>query len=117
DVLRMIEIADIEDADPAEPFLTRRIVDALAAAVEPAVVGLARDDQEVLVDGHVALRRGTVVRRSERRMTGIRNVPDLEAVEVALNDEVAGERHIGVHVRRELLGRTGARLELEIPCG
>ena len=59
------------------------------AAVEAAGQILARDEEQVLVDRHVALRRGAEVRRLERRLARVGDVPDLIAVVVALNGVVA----------------------------
>ena len=88
DVLRIRDVGDVEDAQTAKSLLAHRVLHALAAAVEAAGESLARDEQKVLVDRHVALRRRAVVRRLERRVARIRDVPDLVAV-VAPLDRVA----------------------------
>ena len=82
------------------------VLHALRAAVEARAQILARDEEQVIVDGHVALRRRAVEARADRRRGGVRDVPDLVAVVVALDGVVACEREVGVGSADELLGRS-----------
>src|SRR3989449_2901157 len=96
DVPRIGEIGGVEDADAAQPVMAHRIRHALRSAVGPAVQRLARDEQEVAIDGDVALRSGTDEGFVQPRNLRVRDVPDLDAVEITLNDVVAAHREIGV---------------------
>src|SRR5712664_2114951 len=78
--------------------MTDRVGNALRAAVVATVQRLAGNEQEVAIDRDVALRSRADERLVEPRNLGIRDVPDLEAVEVSLNDVVAADRQIGIDV-------------------
>ncbi len=104
DANRITEIGPIEDADPAQPVMTDGVGDALGAAVGAAVQRFARHEQEVAIHGHVALRSRTDERLVQFRDFDVRDVPDLHTVEVALNDVVTAERHVGVD-EAEIAGR------------
>ncbi len=96
----LADVRDVEDADAAHPLLADRLGHALNAAVDAARLALARHEQQVLVDRHVVLRRRADVRQHERRLGGVRDVEDLEAVVVALDRVLAGEREVGAASRR-----------------
>src|SRR5207244_10188447 len=87
---------DVEDADAAQPVLTHRVGHALRAAVEAAVEVLAGDEEKVAVDRDVVLGVGTHIERDERGVARLRDVPHLEAVEVALNGVMAREGNIRI---------------------
>src|SRR2546430_14678711 len=55
DVLRVGDVGDVEDPDAAEPVRADRVVHPLRAAIEPAGHALTRYEEQVLVDGDVAL--------------------------------------------------------------
>src|SRR5439155_26507511 len=57
DVFRAGDVADVEDADPTQAYLADGILDPLRAAVDAPAQTLARDEEEILIDRHVALRR------------------------------------------------------------
>ena len=67
-----------------------------------ARLAFARHEQQVPVDRHVALRRRAEIRQRQRRLRRVRDVEDLEAVVVALDGVLAGEREIGVGHAEEL---------------
>src|SRR3989442_12066205 len=97
----------------------------MCAAVQAGVEVLGRGEQQVSVDGDVILPTGAEVARDDRRLGGLGDVPHLEPVKVALDDVMAREREVGVHVAEiaEVRGiREDGRLgrgrdELEIPGG
>ena len=115
DVLRRRDVGDVEDPDAAEALGAHRVLDALRAAVEAARGALARHEEQVLVHRDVALRRRAEVADRERRLGGVGNVPDLEAVVVALDGVLAGERQVGVRGAQELLGRRRLGDDLHVP--
>ena len=96
DVLRIRDIGDVEDPDPAEPVRAHRVAHALGAAVDPAALALTRDEQEILVHRDVALRRGAEILGLEGRLGRVGNIPHLEPVVVALDRVVAGEGEVGI---------------------
>ena len=86
-----------------------------AAAVEAARESFSRDEEQILVDRDVALRRRAVVRRLERRVRADSRCPRSDSRVVALNDVVAREREIGVRHAHELRRRRRVRDEAQIP--
>src|SRR3954462_13198688 len=92
DVLRVRDVADVEDANSAQSQLAHRVLHTLGSAVDASAEILTRDDQQISIDRHVTLRGRAEVRGFERRLPRIRDVPDLVAVEAALKDVVARER-------------------------
>src|SRR3954470_18555890 len=117
DVLRIRDVSDVEDADAAQTILAHRLWNALRAAIDARREILARDEEKILVDRHVALRRGAVIRRPECRLGRIGDVPDLIAAEAALDDVVAGEGEVRVDPAGEALGWRGRRHEAQVPGG
>ena len=97
------DVGHVEDANAAHrSALAHRVRDAPPAAVEAAARRFARHEEQVLIDGHVALRRRAVrMPSSASGCCAIRDVPHLVAVVVALNGVVPGEREIGVRDARE----------------
>ncbi len=59
---RLVEVGDVEDAHAAEALGAHGVVHALPAAVHPPARLLHRHEQQVAVDGHVALPAGARVR-------------------------------------------------------
>ncbi len=96
DLLRLPDIADVEDAHAAEALGTDRRVDALRAAVETAARLLDRHEEQVAVDRHVALATRAHDRREQRRLLRRIDVVHVEAVEVAEEEIVLAERDVGV---------------------
>ena len=115
DALRITDVADVEDADPAQPVPADGVLYSLRSAVESRTEVLAGDEQQIPVHRDVALRCRTHVRRFEHGLTGIRDVPDLVAAEAPLNRVVAGEGKIGVDPGGELLGGPRLRQHPQIP--
>ena len=121
DVLRAGDVGDVEDADAAQPILAHRLGHALDAAVErgPSVLrptrtaGSCRPRRRSATPGR---RRSSPAPAS----TGFDDVEDLEAVVVALDRVLAGERQIGVGHAEELLARRRRRDQPQVPrrlCG
>src|SRR6266496_2318792 len=96
DVPRTGEIGAVEDPDAAQPVMAHRVGHALRAAIGPAVQRFTGDEEEVAIDRHVALRSGTDERLEQLRHLGVADVPYLEAVKVALDDEIAAERQVRI---------------------
>src|SRR2546425_7321836 len=117
----MRDVRDVEETDAAHPVLAHGILHALRAAIEASAEVLAGDEEQVAVDRHVVLGVGTHIKRDERGVARLRDVPHLEAVEVALHGVMAREGNIrieegevaGISIVRELrrLGRRGHRSE------
>ena len=101
----VVDVADVEDAHAAEAIGVHRTGSALGAAVDPAARLLDRHEEQVAVHRHVTLAAGAHERRPQRRSRGIRDVVDLEAVEVADDGVVTGERQVGVHEAEVAGGR------------
>src|SRR2546422_8032960 len=85
------------------------------AAVDAPAQTLARDEEEILIDRHVALRRRTKECGLEDGPARVRDVPDLVAVVVALDGVMTGEREVGVGDTGELLGGRGLRQHAQVP--
>ena len=109
DLARLAEIADVENADAAEPFGADLVLNTLRAAVDAAARLLDRHEQQVAVHRHVALPAGTHRRREQLRLPGDLDVVGVEAVEVAHEEVRAAEREVGVgeseHIREPRVGR------------
>ena len=88
------EVADVEDADTAEA--RSRVGRRGQRAVLLGARLLDRHEQQVLVDRHVALAARADDSGLQRRGRRVRDVVDLEAVEVADERVVALEGHVGV---------------------
>ena len=110
DLLRLAEVADVEDADAAEA-LRRSTVSghALRAAVDAAARLLDRHEQQVAVDRHVALAAGAHDRREQPRLLRRLDVVGVEAVEVAEEQVGAAEREVGVREVRAAAWRRRRR--------
>ena len=96
DLLRLLHVGDVEDADAAEPLVAHRRLDALRAAVDAAARLLDRHEEQVAVHRHVALAAGADDRRQQLRLLRVLDVVGVEAVEVADEEMVAAERQVGV---------------------
>ncbi len=107
DGLRVRDVADVEDADAAHPVFADRIGHALRAAIETAVEVLPGHEQEIAVDRDVILRVGADVGRDQCGAARLRDVPNLQTVEVALDDVVPRESEIRVQVAE--VARRGRR--------
>src|ERR1700680_1648757 len=108
----MQRIGDIEDADAKHALRTYAVLYALGAAVQPASGVLRRDEQQLPIDGDVALLRETQIGRGQRGVQRIGDVPDLESAEVPLIEIVAAESQVGIRVRQapRLVGMKYVRL-------
>src|SRR5438552_15831286 len=121
---RVIEIADVDHAHAAEALRTGVLAHALRATIDTSISRLAREKEQVLVDGHVILLLRARLRGHKGRARGVGHVPDREPLEVALNDVMPCECQVRVHVvevaRRcgnELWGRPARRDQAQVPCG
>ena len=85
---------------PTARSMLTLVLDALHAAVHAVAGALRRNEEQVSVDRGVALARGADRGAAEHRARGVGDIPDLEAAEVALEDEVALEREVGVGERQ-----------------
>ncbi len=106
DVFRIADVADIEDAETAEPVLADSVWDTLRPTVEARAQTLTRDEEEVPIDRNVALRCRAEVRRLERRRTRVGDIPHLIAVVIALDRVGTRECQVGVHDPGEVFRRT-----------
>ena len=120
----MAGIADVDDADAAEALRAGVLLHALRATIEAAILRFPREEQQVLVHRDVVLLLRAAFRMDQARMEGIGNVPHREALEIALDEVIPLERHVGVHVveiarlgRNELGGRPARRDEAHVPRG
>ncbi len=93
---RVADVADVEDAHAAEALEVHGAGGTLSAAVDAAARLFDRHEEQVAVDRHVTLTARTHERRAQGRRCGIRDVVDLEAVEVADDGVVTAEREVGV---------------------
>src|SRR5688572_8776680 len=96
DVLRIPDVGDVEDANAAQPIVAHRTRHTLRAAVETASRAFTRYEQQVPVDRHIALRRRTDEGFYDARRARVGDVPDLEAVVIALEHVVVPEREIRI---------------------
>ena len=113
DLARLLEVADVEDADAAEPLGAHRCLDALGAAVNPAARLLDGHEHQVAVDGQVALPARTRHRDAQLRLPRILDVVEVETVEVAEIEVRPFERQIGIReVQTEPAGRIAERFGL-----
>ena len=126
ELLGIAEVGDVEDADSAEAVFAWRgrwgaaesgggacwgvggwrgwgggdiaggERNALGAAIDAAADGFNRHEEEVAVDGDVALAAGAHDGGGELRLLGVGDVVEVEAVVVADEDVVAAEGEVGV---------------------
>src|SRR5687768_15051789 len=107
----IVEVADVEDTQAAQAVLAHRILNTAAAAIEAAAEALTGNEEQIPIDRDVALGSGAEERLPQGRRRGIRDVPEHEAVVVALNRVIAEEREVRVRAARELIGRWRRRNE------
>ncbi len=100
-LLRHPQVADVEDADPAEALLALRLGDTLDAAVEPAPVLLDRHEQKIPVDGNVSLPSGTDDGAEKLRIPRVFDVERVEPVVAPLNHDVFPEGEVRVREAQE----------------
>ena len=105
DVTWMADVRNVKDANAADARRAHRVLHTLAAAVDASRLSFRGHEEQVLVDGHVTLRSRAVVPNLERRVARIRDVPDLVAVVVALDDVLSEKREIRVGAAEELVLR------------
>src|SRR5688572_3599766 len=86
-LLRRAEIADVENADAAEALRARARRGSLRAAVDASAVLLHRQEEQVAIDGDVALSTRAHHRCHKARAPGPLDVEDVEPVEAA-NEQV-----------------------------
>ena len=77
--------------------VAHRVAYTLYSAIDAAARRFGRDEQQSPINRDVALRAGADVRRLERGLARIRDVPHLPAAVVALEDVLAHECQIRVH--------------------
>ena len=116
DVLRTADVGDVEDANPAEPFVTDVFASA-PLAVQASAQPLAGDEEEVRVHRDIALGRGAHIGNDRDRVGRVGDVPHLDAVVVALDGVVPGEGQVGVGPAHEGLLRGRRRQHAEVPDG
>src|SRR4029079_9397305 len=68
----------------------------LRTAIEPAVRHLDRHEEQVPVNGDVALPARTHQRGQQTGLRRVRNVVDVDAVKISLEHAIALEREVGV---------------------
>ena len=123
DVLRIGDVADVDDANSARPLVAHRIHHALETAIDAAIRCLGRNEEKIAIHRDVALRPGADVRRLQCGFIRVRDIPHLPAAVVALEDVIPGEREIGVHqppiagrtLIQEVFRRTRHRHGAEVP--
>ena len=115
DVFRIGDVGDVEDAEPAQPVVADGVFHTLRAAIESAAISLARDEEQVLVNRHIALRRRAEIRRLEGRRARVGDIPDLVTVVAALYRVRPREREVGVRDAGELFTRLRRRHEPQVP--
>src|SRR2546425_4448797 len=100
-LLRLSEVADVEDADAAETLRADWRRDALRPAIDSTESLLHGHEEQVAVDGHVALPPGTHDRHFETRFAYVLDVVRVEPVVVAEPEIVPLKREIGVREAQE----------------
>jgi hypothetical protein len=108
DLLRLSQRADIEDADAAETLRAGGRGHAAGATVDASEPLLDAHEEQVAVDGDVALPAGAHHRRLEARPLRVLDVVDVDPVIVADPEIVLAERQVGVrkaHEQRPLFRR------------
>ena len=115
EVLRVVDVGDVEDAKSTDAVAAHDLARRVLAAVEPRRWRLGGDEEQVVVHGHVALRR-----RAERGIAQlgrgrVGDVPDLEAVVVALDHVCPVECEVGVRDPGEALRRRRVRDLAQVP--
>ena len=120
------QVRQVEDAHPAEALHADAVLHPLGAAVEASAGFLRGHEQQVAVDGHVALAAGTHDRDVQLDVAGVGDVVDLEAVVVALEEVIPLECEVRVGETRPLARRLGVeealrtwrgRHQLQVPDG
>ena len=96
DLLRIGQVADIENADAAEALWAHVLRHALEAAIQSAAGFLHRHDQQVADDRNVALATRADDRGHQLRHAIVLQLINVKAVVVAGNQHVAGKSHVGV---------------------
>ena len=97
DLPRLPHVADVEDPHRrGNRSALTGCLDALRSAVDAAARLLDRHDQQVAVDGHVALAARADDRRDEPRLARVLDVIGVEPVEVTDEEVLPLEREIGV---------------------
>ena len=115
DVFGVCDIRDVEDPDAANTLLAHRRGHTLSAAIQARRRCLGRHEQQVLVDGHVALRGRAIEAYLERRMRRVRDVPDLISVVAPLDRVRTDEREIRIGRAGESLRGSGVRDKADVP--
>ena len=88
-LLRMVEVADVEDANATQALGAHGVGHRLGAAVEPAVRGFGGDEQEVAVHRGIALPALACKGEPQLGRARVGDVEDLEARPAALKDKRA----------------------------
>src|SRR5262249_16320763 len=96
ELLRIIDVTDVEDPDTAETLLTDRVANARGSAINSAPCLLHRHEQEIAIDGHVSLPTRANHRRNESRLRGIFDRIHREPIEVAHDRVIVSERQVGI---------------------
>src|SRR5688572_17425449 len=95
-LLRLFQVADIEDADAAETLLAYGSFNALCAAVHTSSRLLHRHEQQIAVNRDIALAAGTYDGRQVPGLVGFLNAIGIEAVEIADEETIPAECQVGI---------------------
>lgn len=110
DLFWLCDIADVKDSNAAKPVLIRRGMsrrrlarrrgrigrECLLTAIGPSVRRLNRHEQQVFIDGRVALTAGADHRRDQPGLSGVADVVDIDAVKVSLKKVLALKREVRI---------------------
>ena len=102
DQLGRLRIAHVEDAHAGHVILG--ILHAAVAAVVTVTGPFSREEEQVAVDGRIALRRNAADCRGHDRLGRVGDVPNGEAGEVGLVDVVAAEGEVRIDEREPARG-------------
>ena len=100
DLDRPNRIGDVKDADAAEARVAGLGAHALTTAIDAAIGGFHRHDQQVVNDGDVTLAAGTDHRRDQLGLVTAEAI-QVEAMVGADRHQVALEGHVGIGKRQE----------------
>ena len=104
DLARRIQVADVKDADAAEPLGIDVAARARCAAIQPPTVLLHRHEQQIAVHRQVALSARAHHRQHQPGLPA-RHVIGVETVEVADEQLAVRHRHVAVGQRQQTIAR------------
>src|SRR5882724_8126228 len=98
-LLRVLDVRDIENSYPAKPvragnrhslvlfmagFGRRQRWETLGPAIKPSIRHLDRHEEQVSIDGGITLPSRTNQRRRQRYIRRVRDIVDVQTIEIAL---------------------------------